>query len=705
MTKFSRDVLGGVILILAVVLAYQPMWRAGFIWDDQVYIVNNPYVKGVSGLKAIWTTSAADISPLTFTTFWLEHALWGSAPIPYHIVNVLLHGVCAVVLWRVLLRLEVPGAWLGAALWALHPVLAESVAWITETKNTQSGLCFLLSILFFLKGLKGRGPEKPSGRGWNQAFSLIFAALAMASKSSAVILPIVLCLCAWWMERRWSWQNLVRLGPMFLMSLATAAVSMWTQKLQLAGGSDSQWVRTWPQRLVTAGDAVWFYLGKLVWPHPLITGYPRWQIDGGRWTAYLPLLAVIVVLFIFWRNRETWSRPWFFVFAYFLAALLPILGLVDNYIFRYSLVFDHFQYLASMGPLALAGAAMARWADLVLPDRRRLQAILGAGVLLLFGLLSWQRAQAFQSEETLWTDTLSSVPNSWMAHSGLGAAFLNGDRDDEAIVQLQAALVINPRDVRSHCNLGHALYKKGRVDEALAQYAVTLTMNPNYPKAHYNLGAALLKMGREDEAIAQFQAALEIDPDDAEAHYNLGLALLQKREIDEALAEFQRALVSNPGYAEAHYNLGLVLFRAGRMDEGIVQLQKALEIKPGYADAHNNLGNALLQEGRLDEAISQYQSTLEIDPKDAQAHYNLGNALCKRGRLDEAVIQYQKTIETNPAMAEAHFNLGIIMAQMGRLDDAIAQFQDALQLKPGFVAAQNYLARAQALQKSVAPGK
>ena len=215
------------------------------------------------------------------------------------------------------------------------------------------------------KRLDGR-----TGGGWNYALTLLFAALAMASKSSTVILPVVLCLCAWWMEGRWQWRNLARVAPIFLMSVAASAVSMWPQELQLAAATDPQWARSWPERLVTAGDAVWFYLGKLLWPHPLITIYPRWQIDAGQWFSYLPLLAVIVVLFILWLKRETWSRPCFFVFAYFLVALFPVLGLVDHSFWRYSFVADHLQYLASMGPLALAGAGMVRLADFVIPGNR-----------------------------------------------------------------------------------------------------------------------------------------------------------------------------------------------------------------------------------------------------------------------------------------------------------------------------------------------
>jgi protein O-mannosyl-transferase len=555
---FRHDWLWGLILMLAVILAYLPVWQAGFIWDDSVVLTANPCIVGPLGLKEIWTTSAADICPLTLTTFWMEHALWGLGPLPYHLVNVLLHGACAVLLWRVLRGLRVQGAWLGAALWALHPVAVESAAWITEMKNTESGLFFLLSILFFVRWLRAKELDRRTGGSWNYALTLLFAALAMASKSSAVILPVVLCLCAWWMEGRWRWRNVTKVLPILLMAMVASALPIWSQSLQLATVTDPQWVRTWPQRLATAGDAVWFYLGKLLWPHPLIAIYPRWQIDAGQWVSYLPLLAVIVILSVFWFKRELWSRACFFAFAYFMAALLPILGLVDNFIFQFSFVFDHFQYLASIGPLALTGAGLARFSDMVIPKKPWLQSGLCAGLLLFLGMTSWQRTWVYQSQETLWTDTLAKNPTCWVGQY----------------------------------NLGSILLQKGQVDKALEHFQNAVEINPNYLEAHSNLGLALLQKGQMDEAVAHFKKASEIAPNSLSTHYNLGVALFRNGELDEAVAQYRKALEINPNSLETHYNLGLTLFKKRQLDEAIAQFLEVLRLKPDFSPAQDYLARA-----------------------------------------------------------------------------------------------------------------
>ena len=555
---FQRDWLWGLLLILFVILTYTPVWQSGFIWDDDTILTANPCIVGPLGLKEIWTTRAADICPLVLTTFWVEHALWGLGPLPYHLVNVLMHGACAVVLWRALKGLRVPGAWLSAALWALHPVAVESVAWITEMKNTEPGLFFLLSVLFFVRWLRAKELEGRARSGWNYALSMLFAALAIASKSSTVILPAVLCLCAWWVEGRWYWRNLMRVFPALLMSIAASSLSIWTQGLLLAAVPDPQLVRTWTERLATAGDAVWFYLGKLLWPSPLVTIYPHWEMAAGQRVSYFSLLAVIIVLAIFWLNRAPWSRPLFFAFAYFLAALLPVLGLIDNYVFHYSLVFDHFQYLASIGPLTLAGAGLAQVSDSIIPRKRWLQSSLCIGLLLILGMVSWRRTLVYESQETLWTDTLAENPHCCVGHNDLGLVCLKNEQIDEAVNHFQKAVEINPNYVEAHSNLGLALFKKGQVPEAVAQYQKALEINPNSFVGHANLANAFFKEGQLDEAVAEYQKAAGIDPSYFATHYDLGLAFIRKGQLDEAITQFQETLRLKPDFSPAKANLAQV---------------------------------------------------------------------------------------------------------------------------------------------------
>jgi len=304
----SRDWLWGLTLLLAVILTYSPVWWAGYVWDDDNHLTANPCIVGPQGLKEIWTTKAASICPLVLTTFWVEHKLWGLNPLPYHLVNVLLHGLDAIVLWRVLRSLRIPGAWLGAALWALHPLQVESVAWITEMKNTQSCLFYLLTIFFFVRWLRSKETVERNDWDWSYGLTLLCAALAMVSKFSTVVLPLVLCLCAWWIVGRWQWRNLIRLAPIFVMSVVASGVTFWLGEVQPAGPGE-ELLRSWPERIATAGDALWFYVSKLIWPHPLMTIYPRWQIDASQWLSYLPTLAMIPLLIILWAKRETWARP------------------------------------------------------------------------------------------------------------------------------------------------------------------------------------------------------------------------------------------------------------------------------------------------------------------------------------------------------------------------------------------------------------
>ncbi|HEY5079602.1 MAG TPA: tetratricopeptide repeat protein [Opitutaceae bacterium] len=659
-------------LVVATVVAYEQVRRAGFIWDDDAHLTQNPCIIGPLGLKDIWTTRAARHFPLILTTFWIEHAIWGLNPLLFHLVNVLMHAASAVVLWRVLETLGVKGAFLGAALWALHPVQVETVAWVTELKNTQSCLFYLLSVLCFARWVKA---DRAAERSWDYAAALAFAALAMASKSSTVVLPAVLGLCAWWLRGSLRLRDAVRLIPVLVMSAADIVLVLWTQHLE--GANDAEWARGLPERLATVGPTFWFYLGKLAWPHPLIFIYPRWTIEWTHPAAYLPLSAMVAFFLALWGRRKGRLRPAFFAFTYFLIALSPVLGLLDQFFWRYSFVGDHFQYLASMGPLALAGAGITVALNHLGEPRRILAPVTFAAVVCLLGAMTWKQSEVFRDDETLWQSTLALNPECWMAHNNLGTDYLQSGRLQDSVEEFEKGLEIRSNDFKAHQNLGNALLRLGRLDEAAAQFQAALGIDPNFDMAHGGLGEVFLRQGRPADAIEQFQLALKINPDLEQAEVDYGKALAGIGRTNEALEHFRRALSIDPRDTHGMSNLGSVLLDLGQKDAAVAEYDRALAIDPLYTTALVNKASAELQLGAWHSAEMLCRKALEIAPDLAEAHNNLAAALIEEGHLDEAISHCRRALEIKPGFRDAKMNLGKALYKKGHTEEAEALFREA----------------------------
>jgi protein O-mannosyl-transferase len=630
--RFSerRPWLWGLLLIAFVFIAYAPVFHAGFIWDDESHLTLNPCIVGPLGLKEIWTSTQAVYYPLVLTTFWVLHKFVGLNPLPYHILNVVMHAGSAGLLWRVLRQLGVRGAWLGAALWALHPVMVQSVAWVTELKNTQSCLFYLLSIYCFLNWEKQSQTIETRRIGVSSAFglSLLCFVLATLSKPSVVMLPAVLALCVWWRRRRIQWRDAVALAPFVAVSALASAWTIWEQKFHArAVGPD--WAQNWPERLIIAGRAIWFYLAKLFWPHPLIFIYPRWQLQPSQFTAYLPLLLALMGLIALWFLPGKAGRAVFFAGAYYVISLFPVLGFFSIYFFRYSFVSDHFQYLASMGPLALVAAAGSEGfnrlaaADSLGRGMAFLRLGLCTVVLLLLGILTWQQTAVYHDLITLYTTTLALNPGCWMAHYNLGLALRDRGETDQAITHYRQAITLRPSYAEAHYNLGRLLAEKGEFNDAVDQYKAVLAINSDDAEAHNNLGATFVQQGRIDDAIGHYQKALAIQPDYAEASCNLADALLSKADIDGAIIHYLTCVAALPNQPDAQYNLASALLRKGRIDEAIVHYQKVLELLPENANAHVNLGSAFLAKDRLVDAITEYKEALRLAPGNVAAQSNL----------------------------------------------------------------------------------
>ena len=683
-----RDLALGALLLVAVVAVYASTLAHGFIWDDDLHVAANPTIIGPLGLKEIWTTAAANYFPLVLTNFWVQHALWGLNPFGYHAVTVACHALCAVLLWRVLLALRVPGAWLGAALWALHPVQVESVAWISELKNTQSGIFFLLSILFWLKWqrLPATAAESTeAGDRRHYALALTCGLCALLSKPSTVMLPVALGLCTWWRCDRLRWRDAIALAPFFLLSAIVSGWTVWEQKFH-SGALGPEWSQTWLERCAIAGRVIWFYLGKLVWPHPLSFIYHRWAINAGSPLAWLPFLLAVAAHAWLWRLRAGAWRPVLFAAAYFVALLFPVLGFFDVYFFRYSYVGDHFQYLASIGPLALSAAGLAT----VCPRDFR---ILGGGAVLALATLAAVQCGGYRNRETLWRATLSRNPGSAMAWDQLGSELQRATRHREAIDCFQRALNLNPHHPEALNHLGVEYLFTGRLSEAIVELQHAVEARPTFPEAHTNLGLALMQAGRPNDALPHFESAVRSWPMLAEAHYNLANALGTLGRFSEAAVRYETTLKFDPHYPGLHERLGAALVETGRSAAALPHFEQALRLDPNRADTHDDFGRALAAVGRLDDAIIQYERAIQLNPGLAVAHNDLGVTLAQRGQFPDALARFDDAVRLDVDYTKAHLNRGGALAALGRLPEASEAFARAVQLQPDSIPAHTYLAQ------------
>jgi tetratricopeptide (TPR) repeat protein len=532
----TRRIGEAAILILLPVLAYIPAYDAGFFSDDESEIVRNERLRTPDGLGEIWTDLEGTdglFYPLTFTTFWLEYRAWGASPAGYHIDNVLLHSVNALLVWLVLRRLGLPGSWLAGAVFALHPVNVETVAWVTERRNTLSTLFFLVSLLAYFGGrpsLGARGVEtsvRSRRRSFTYLLSLAFFAAALLSKSATLSLPAVILLTLWW-----SGGPLRReIGPLVPFVALAAAAGLMTIGLErnlVDEGGPGWGTYTAADRVLLAGRAVWFYLGKLLFPARLSLIYPRWAVDDRAWSSYGFPVSVIAVLVILFLLRRRIGRGPFAAALLFVGTLLPVLGFVDFFYMMISFVADRFLYLPGIGIIALVVCGSAIGVRSLSPRVAGPAALAGILALALLGALTTERSARFKNPETLYRDVVAKFPNSWAGHYSLGANLGATGRPEEAIAHLERALQLNPNFPSIRGYLAVVYSQVGRYDEALGLYAEALDQNPRNEEIHTNLGLTYAQLGRFEEAIDHYQAALEIDRDYAPAIRNLTRLVLYR---------------------------------------------------------------------------------------------------------------------------------------------------------------------------------
>jgi tetratricopeptide (TPR) repeat protein len=690
---------GAAIIVLAVFIAYFPSISGGFIWDDAILLTQNSLISAQDGLQRIWrTTEPIDFWPLTNTSFWLEWRLWGMDSAGCHATNLVLHIAASLLIWAILRKLSIPGAFLAAFIFAVHPVNVESAAWIAQRKNTLSMFFFLQSILWYLKAHMPTASGdiasvRSHGGPWEREYGrtvetsnlapcfsplstlhsslstlhsplwywLSFAAFvsAMLSKGSAAVLPALILGIIWWRRRLTKW-DFLRIAPFFIVAVALSLVNIWFQNRDVGERiRDAGFV----ERMLGAGAVMWFYLYKALLPLKLIFIYPQWNIQTGNFLWWLPLLSAVVVTVVLWLYRKTWGRPFLFAWGFFCVSLVPVMGLTDVYFMKYALVADHYQYAAVIGVIALTTAGWSTWHEKTNGPTRWAVNCLAAIVVVVLASLTWRQSGLYRDAMTLYQATLEENPNCWVAYNNLGLILEEKGRPTEAMDHYQQSVRLNPKNAEAYNNIGGIFLKTNRLSEAIEQYEIALRLKRNFAEAHNNMGMALVNIGRLQDAIEHFKEALRLKPTYAETQNNLGQVLAWTDRPQEAIEYYERALSLKPDFPEAQYNLGLLLLQTDRPQEAIKYFKQSLKLKPDYFVTHNNLGTALLRTGRLEEAIEHYEQALRIKPDYIQAYLNLAPAYAQAHRSADAVACARKGLELAQSMGQT---------------DMVKQFEDFL---------------------------
>jgi tetratricopeptide (TPR) repeat protein len=612
--------------LAALLVVYGPALNGGFVWDDDAWTSKlEPLFSANGGLGRIWANDPLlqQYYPLTATTFWLDWHLWHEWTLPYHLENVLLHAACAALLGMVLTRLKLPGAWLSAAVFAFHPVMVESVAWITERKNALSLALTLGSLLAYGNALGWWLDDKPvKPRSWWLALVLCLAALL--AKITAFVLPPALLLIAWWKRGRLSWRQDGRPALPFFIIAFGLGVLVWWLETNHVGAEGREFEATLAQRTLNAGRAAWFYPWKLLWPVDLCFIYPDWRMEPAAWWHWLFPISVPLALFAAWKA----GRGLFIALLFYLGAIAPVLGFLNVYGALFSPVWDHWAYVPVIGLLV----PICSW---VAQKVRPFWCLLGV-VFLAF--LSWKQSALYRGKEELWLATIARNPNAWIALTNHGLALSVEGRLEEGATFLQRAIEVRPHYPKAYGNLGGILLRLGKHEEAIQAYQQALRQDPSLAAlARKNIGGALLLLGRTQEAHEQLQASLVLNSADEE------IRPVPENEAAMAAGRFIATLDRDPKNLEAAHGLADLYLQQNRAREALPHLDEILRQQPGHILARHNRAIASFQLGQYAEARRLYEEVLTRDPSQIGTMNNLAWLLATCP--DETVRDGPKALE------------------------------------------------------------
>lgn len=683
------------LLVLLTLIVYQPAIRGAFLWDDDRHVSQNRALRSASGLADIWlhpstgrTLETGYVTPqyypLTHTTYWLEYHVWGLNTVGYHAVNILLHAASALLLWQLLKMLRVPGAWVAAAIFAVHPIEVESVAWITERKNVLSGLFFFASLYAYVRfaGMKpaatkeqggevaGDGAAGPLSWGW-YALSFLLFGCAVLSKTVASAMPVVALLLLWWkLGRRLNWRTVAGVVPFLVVGAILGRQTAWMEKY-VVGAIGPDWDLSFAQRVLVAGHAFWFYLGKIVWPVGLTFTYPRWvpdPADRGQW-VYPIAAAVVILAALAWALVGKRSRGVAVAVLAYAVLLFPAMGFFDVYPMRFSFVADHFQYLAGVAVICGIVGLLASW--LWRGERgagaQVVQGIAGVVVFVL-AVMTWRQSAIYDSPTTLWDDTLAKNPNSWMGHYNLGIEEVRlaaeqraaGDAESankslaESASHFERATVLRPGHANAYANWGIVLLDMNRLPEATEKLKKSIELDPTSDDPHLTLGLVYLRQRKPAEARAEWEKALSLDPKSWRAMVHLADLDLVENKLPAAEASYRAAVALRPRDASIQHALAATLAREKKSREALMHAGLAAELQPTNAEYMATLGYLWAENGRPSEAFEAFKRALQIDPNNARALEGAKTLVTAMAEMRRAATRPATTRSaTMPATREA----------------------------------------------------
>ncbi len=708
-------------------VSFYPALFAGFVLDDNIF-TESPVVRAWSGLWNIWF-SPSDIEreghywPILYTTFWLEHKLWGITPFGTHLINLLLYMVSVVLLWRLLRCLSVPGAWAVAAVFAVHPMHVDSVAWAIGRKDLLFGLFYMAAVLCWIRSIRlgeipGRSPDAirvPRPGLYLAALGLFVA--AMLSKSVAVTLPVALGIVLWWHNGRVTLMDALRIAPFFLVALAIALADLAYYR----SGGDVSFDYGFAERTLIASQALWYYVGKLFWPADLAVFAPFRDIDIGDPLAWGYLIAAVAVATLLWFGRHRLGRGALAGALFFAVTLSPVLGFVDFAHMQISFVADRYAYLAGLGVIG-AVIGMAAHGTSGLSDSVRISAAgILVAVLAVLGKLTWDQAGIYRDEVTFYNRIVSINPQAPTFYRNLAAALNDAERPAEALTASRIALEQFPGSARAHNTHGIALMALNRLEEAEESFRRALELDPSHRNARQNMAETRRSQERFWESLRWYRSVLDIDPEFAPAHAGMGLALYELGQYGRAVESLQEAVSLRPGalpigaqqfladalyrqeryeeaieryrividldpeHAAAHAGVGYALYRLKHYEDALESLERSVSFEsdsPDNANRHVAIGQAFEALGRTEEAAKHYLRGLEVDPRSLTALNSLAWLHFGQQRYEEALRHYETLVGIDAANAQTHVNMAATLDYLGRPEDALRSLETALALDP-----------------------